>query len=237
MNPPLKILLSHITRMHYPRICIAGIELQTSIHVRPITGKKDILDVDFLSQVALGAVVDLGWYAFRSTPPEIEDCFFKPSQAKCEQILSPEEFWQSLTDVSEKSLHDIFEDALTPSGSTFYILPNTGKASLGELHMERIQLTFNSHTQKVRVQGNTKNQAEFSLPVTDIRLYTVENNVFIPNVDTILWLQKQLKNTSVILSIGLSRAWSNDASISPRHWLQVNGIHLENNPLWQGVGS
>ena len=37
----------------------------------------------------------------------------------------------------------------------------------------------------------------------------------------------------VILSVGLSRPYAKPGDPDERHWLQVNGIHLEDNPVWQ----
>jgi hypothetical protein len=37
----------------------------------------------------------------------------------------------------------------------------------------------------------------------------------------------------VILSVGLTRAWRKQNDTAERHWLQVNNIHLKDDPLWR----
>jgi hypothetical protein len=37
----------------------------------------------------------------------------------------------------------------------------------------------------------------------------------------------------VILSVGLTRPWRKQEDTAERHWLQVNNVHLQDNPLWR----
>jgi hypothetical protein len=37
----------------------------------------------------------------------------------------------------------------------------------------------------------------------------------------------------VILSVGLARAYQVTNDTEERHWLQVNGVHLGDDPVWQ----
>ena len=37
----------------------------------------------------------------------------------------------------------------------------------------------------------------------------------------------------VVLSVGLSRPFQKSGDAVPKHWLQVNNIHLESEPLWR----
>jgi hypothetical protein len=39
--------------------------------------------------------------------------------------------------------------------------------------------------------------------------------------------------TGLLLSVGLTRPFSNSPSSPPVHWLQVNNIHLEDDPTWR----
>jgi hypothetical protein len=36
-----------------------------------------------------------------------------------------------------------------------------------------------------------------------------------------------------ILSVGLTRPWQKRGDDAERHWLQLNNIHLRDDPLWQ----
>jgi hypothetical protein len=37
----------------------------------------------------------------------------------------------------------------------------------------------------------------------------------------------------VILSVGLTRLWRKQEDAAERHWLQVNNVHLQDDPLWK----
>ena len=37
----------------------------------------------------------------------------------------------------------------------------------------------------------------------------------------------------VVLAVGLTRASGGSPDYPPLHWLQVNGLHLEDEPDWQ----
>jgi hypothetical protein len=41
------------------------------------------------------------------------------------------------------------------------------------------------------------------------------------------------KGAGVIVAVGLSRPWQKLDDTVERHWLQVNNIHLEDDPAWQ----
>ena len=40
------------------------------------------------------------------------------------------------------------------------------------------------------------------------------------------------QGVGVILSVGLTRPWQKAGEEVERHWLQVNNIHLQDNPVW-----
>ncbi len=68
------------------------------------------------------------------------------------------------------------------------------------------------------------------LSVSDVRLYN--DDLSTVNLPTFHDVQERIKNgVPLLLSVGLTRAWSSGTA-PRRHWLQVNGIHLEDDPLW-----
>jgi hypothetical protein len=51
-------------------------------------------------------------------------------------------------------------------------------------------------------------------------------------------VEKRLKSgVEAILSVGLTRPWQKWGDTAERHWLQVNNIHLKDDPLWQLRGT
>ncbi len=60
----MELVLCHLARMTAPRICIAGIDPDTTLHVRPTTPKSDPITRSLLrtegGPLSVGAVVELG---------------------------------------------------------------------------------------------------------------------------------------------------------------------------------
>ena len=73
---------------------------------------------------------------------------------------------------------------------------------------------------------------DLDLSVTDIRLYQADHVA--PNTDLVARIERRLNSdTGVILSVGLTRPFASSPDLPPMHWLQVNNIHLNDDPTWQ----
>ena len=71
-----------------------------------------------------------------------------------------------------------------------------------------------------------------ALSVTDIRLYG-EDHVT-PVAERVQTVQARVaRGVDVILAVGLTRPFSSNPSLPPVHWLQVNAIHLADDPAWR----
>lgn len=70
----MRIIVNHLTRMTNPRICVAGIDVDTYDHVRPTTHANDLITRAMLREhggpFGVGALVDLGPVEPRPTVPE-----------------------------------------------------------------------------------------------------------------------------------------------------------------------
>jgi hypothetical protein len=70
------------------------------------------------------------------------------------------------------------------------------------------------------------------LSVTDLRLYERDHKT--PRRELVANVQRRLEaGVEVILSLGLTRPWRKQNDTAERHWLQVNNIHLKDDPLWR----
>jgi hypothetical protein len=70
------------------------------------------------------------------------------------------------------------------------------------------------------------------LSVTDLRLYERDHKT--PRRDLVADVQRRIDaGVEVILSVGLTRPWRKQNDTAERHWLQVNNIHLQDDPLWR----
>jgi hypothetical protein len=78
---------------------------------------------------------------------------------------------------------------------------------------------------------------ELDLSVADMRCYGQDHVT--PDLAMLADLQRRLAaGVPVLLRVGLTRPYSSNPDIDPPlHWLQVNNIHLADEPLWQLPGS
>ncbi len=232
----MRIVVNHLTRMQQGYICVAGVD-ESKQHIRPVhIGAR--LGTHLLRRRGgpfdIGAVVDLGPVQARPTPPEVEDHVFSEFRAQRVGDMSPADFWNLLHNVARPSLRAIFGEALTQRGHGCTIDVGTGRASLGCLTPKpgsSALVVEQYEAPRLRLLV-TDGEYDLSLSVTDLRFYEDDHRAIRAAVvrDVAARLQR---GVDLILSVGLARAWRRDESEPYRHWLQVNNLHLADDPLWQ----
>lgn len=234
----MQIVVTHLTRMAYPYVCVAGIDTRTGKHIRPTLfgrlGREWADDGGFFQ---LGAVVDLGYPQHVGQPPEIEDHRFQPHKVRRLGAVPVGSFWETLEDCACGSLDAIFGPELQAVRQTFACDEGCGAASLGCLRPVQTPGLFISPHGNLRLRV-ALDGAERLLPVTDRRFYRIEANDYTIAEDVVERVQARLsEDNDVLLTVGLTRARRlHDADPSPRHWLQVNNVHLKDAPLWRPEG-
>lgn len=232
----MKIVVNHLTRMQPGYICVAGLDLQTNAHVRPVLPASR-LTIDLLKRKGgpfdIAVVVDLGETKLRGTPPETEDHVFDPAQLASVRELTAERFWKLLKSVPSKTLTEIFGDKLKPQGNGCAVDEGTGSVSLGCMSPVTPPKIFINGWGKIRIRLDD-GTFDVDLSVTDLRLY--EHNQETPRAKMVTNVQRRIeKGVGVILAIGLARAFRAQGDTARRHWLQVNNIHLEDDSTWQAT--
>ena len=167
---------------------------------------------------------------YSGTAPETEDHLFYPPEARWREALSGSDFWKLLLDISKYRLVDIFGKDLERHGKTYAIEVGRGATSLGCLIPSKPpQVRVNSYD-KVRMLLSD-GSSTVDLPVNDLRLYGDDQQT--PKEDAVDDVNDRMnKGIGLILSLGLTRTWQKPDDTTPRHWLQVNNLHLEDNPTW-----
>ena len=75
-------------------------------------------------------------------------------------------------------------------------------------------------------------QIEADASVTDLRLYGDDHAT--PDPAHLRAVAQSIAGSQgVILSVGLTRKFRSSDAAQYRHWLQVNNIHLKENPTWR----
>jgi hypothetical protein len=212
-------------------ICVAGIEPETATHIRPVLNHRrlgrELLRKDG-GVFEIGALVDLGPTRNVGHAPEMEDHEFSVQNLRYRHRLKPEEFWQHLTRTSQDRLKAIFGDDLEQRDGGCTVDIGSGKASLGNLQPEDVSYFGVNPYGSIRIQMS---DGEFhpDLSVTDIRLY--ENDQKAVRSRIVASVAARLPKTEIVLAVGLTRPWRKPGDTADRHWLQVNNVHLEDDPL------
>src|SRR5258708_6047022 len=232
----MRIVINHLTRMRTPRIRLAGIDPRSLRAVRPTTPPgypitHDLLEVNG-GPLALGTEVDLGHVRPDGSAPETEDHRFDRAALRHVRDLDGNEFHALLSRVARPDLDAAFGPALRRRRWKFAIDEGEGHCSLavvrcGSRPTLEIDETF----------GNPRLQLKWSdpdpptyLPVTDVRFYEQEDGTI--RRDLVEAAAERLRRgVGCMLMLGVARPWKAEGDTKHRHWLQLNGLVLDDCPV------
>lgn len=233
------ILVNHLTRMQRGFVCLAGIDLRTVLHVRPVP-VRDSLPIDCLARYGgpfdMARSVELGTAKPLPTPPHVEDFLCDPAAARLVQEATADNFWRLLERLSMARLPDIFGPDLVDFGRGHFGTPEgKGLASLGCLRPQgfpelRVAADRDGKPQiRMRLSDG---ELACDAPVTDLRLFGPDHRS--PDCAKVAEVARQIaRSQGVVLSVGLTRGFRPSPEAKPVHWLQVNNIHLKEDPAWR----
>jgi hypothetical protein len=229
----MRIVVNNLTRMKGEYVCVAGIDLESGKHVRPIAESR--FDRNFLKcnggPFDITAIVRLGKVTSVGARPEIEDHSVKLENIAFVDLMSENNFWNMLELCSAANLHDIFGNDLKRQRKGYAVDLGKGKASLGCLIPQAQPSLGINGWGKIRLQLQNGTE-QVDLSVTDLRLYKSDNAT--PRIKKVEEVARRIdKGTGVILCVGLARAFCVKGDTEQRHWLQVNGIYLKDEPGWR----
>lgn len=235
----MKLAVTHLTRMKRGSVCVAGVDVETGQHVRPVLPRVAISD-QLCSRRGgpfdMATVVDLGTIRPVPQPPQLEDHEFTPWHARAVQQIEPTLFGEMLGYLAKSTLRELFGPALRPAGWNHAIVSvGEGTSSLGCLAPTgRPHLTAeerDGRAPSIRLKF-TDGFFRLSLSVTDLRFW--EEDHVTPRYDLVNDVSHRLeRGVPILLSVGLTRPFSSRDEDPPVHWLQVNNIHLEDHPTWR----
>ena len=234
----MRVLINHLTRMHGGHICLAGVDLETHRHVRPLLA-HDSMPFYFLARYGgpfdMARIVELGSPRHIPKPPHVEDHVIVPARAKFDRPAAAHEFWGLLEQMQCSSLRQIFGAVLRQIGHGHWGTdPGHGSASLGLLRPaappELYMTTDRDGRTRIRMRLSD-GQIEADAGVTDLRLHGDDHAT--PSLPRIRAISQAMTDSrGVILGVGLTREFRASDRHEPCHWLQVNNIHLRENPVW-----
>ncbi len=235
----MKILINHLTRMHGGHICVAGVDLQTRRHVRPVMqqwGMPCELLARYGGPFDMARIVELGNLRPKPSPPHVEDVVYVSSWAKAERTAEPHEFWNLLHELAGTRLRDIFGSALRRVGQSRWGTDiGRGSASLGCLRPNGKPQLYLGEKRDGKRQIRIKlsdGEVRADASVTDLRLFRDDHAT--PDADLVRGVAKWIQDSDcVLLGVGLTRPYRPSEDSDALHWLQVNNIYLQEDPVWQ----
>lgn len=232
----MRIIVNHLTRMVPGFICVAGISVETNQHIRPICNRS-MLPLRWSAThggvFGIGNIVDLGPVKDRREPPEVEDREFREHHLRRIDRFPPDDFWSLLNEHHDTRLRRIFGPELTLVGQSCTTDRGTGRASLGVIIPDRIERLYSNARGGVRLAFDI-GRAHLDLSVSDLRFYSMDDATATWKIDpNRLASVAYAIETGVpaIFSVGLTRAFKRGGNDTWQHWLQINNIHLGDDPL------
>jgi len=230
-----RIVINHLTRMTAPRICVAGVDVESKTHLRPVTGPSLPLTRDLLAEHGgpfdVGALVDLGETKPRPERPEVEDALFDPAGARQVARLSGEEYLHLVDAVACDSLEEAFGPDLQRRGWKYAVDRGEGECSLACVRAAPgTELEIDDRfDRKLQLRFRDAESLTFA-SVNDVRFYEADHKTI--RGDLVDAVADRLRDgVRAWVCFGLARAYKAPSDDAERHWLQVNGLCLEDHPL------
>jgi hypothetical protein len=228
----VRIVVNHLTRMRSGRICIAGIDLERSRHVRPVTPKTDVLTRDLPTEnggpLELAALVDIGQPAPVPHPPETEDHRVATRDLKRVRTLDADEYLQALHAIAVPDLETLSgQPCNAGNGST----PSTKVTAMPRRPWSKRGADPNWRSTGTGSCGCVSTtQIPTFVSVADIRFVEPDHSTVRTDIVDDVHARLQ-RGIGVYVMFGLSRAFTATGDDQDRHWLQVNGLCLEDRPV------
>lgn len=185
-----EIVVSHITRMTYPRICIAGISEESRAHIRPVTAKTDLLTRSLLAgeggPLQLGSRIDLGETKPLPNPPENEDHWCETANFRARGALEDEKYLELVESIAVDNLTVAFGSELRSHGRSYAVDPGEGKHSLACVRAsadERLVLSYG--------RPRWRDREGALVGVTDLRFFEPDQKT--PRIELVAEINQRLE--------------------------------------------
>ena len=219
------VLITDVTRMSGNQVCVAGIDVENKVMVRPLT--PDGLNWDEGEWVKEGFYEVGNLVSFRSAPagnaayPHANEDY-RVSFVTPVEKASLIDLYSACVETSDNSADSIFNGQLVDNK---YVIANSICRSLGCILVNRDDLRVSDYYGKVQISYRDACGRWYNFPVTE--LWTKKHG---DSAVAAPALENRLNgcNGAVVLRIGLARAWDggSQAFDPKRCYVQVNGLIL-----------
>lgn len=177
----------------------------------------------------MGALLDIGDATPEPSPPEVEDHGFKTANIRHIDDLGSQQFIELMQSVCDQSIETAFGHALQPVGKGYAADEGCGKRSLAVVRAQNPPTLYVDGFRKLRIYLPDLDPAPH-LSVADVRFVEPDHKT----IRTTVWqnVNKRLEaGIEAFLMLGLPRATTMPSDDRSRHWLQLNGLCLVDDPV------
>ena len=217
-----ELLITDVTRMRVPYICIAGYAGGRTIRLESPSPREDQLTGADVPRP--GDVVDVSWRPKRGpTPPHVEDAEWRLSSLRRKRKLDVAAFTRVLEEGSHRSVKDAFGEPLLigKSGNPAFP-PGLGDRSLASIIATDVTVAIQYN--RPRVEFKDGSDTWKNLPFEDLVVHKhLEGCAHCrPNPEGPL--ARDFSCVRAVLRIGLGRPFASNQHPAAC-WMQVNGIY------------
>jgi hypothetical protein len=232
------VIITDVTRMKKPRVCVAGYLARTNECIRPVYWDgptEEWLSVNGRIVVRPFAIVEFELKERNPSPPHTEDCTVDLAHRVGKGMLTPVEQNAFLTKIEDRSVESIFGAKINRESGhehlSAYVRAGEGKRSLGTIRPKTLSEVFcreklGEEGLECRISFTDQTGEEYRLAVTDLSFrrffdYTsLREGKSISESSRVLGAT--LRDSRVFFRIGLARPWK---KYPDRCYLQITGIY------------
>lgn len=228
----MDIIVTDVTNMKGGHVCIAGIDPNTGICVRPqkmVNGNKYLTYAEAKALNIQPGSILRGDFRPANNPahtPHIEDYLF--SRINVVGSASTEDFHAILDSSSSQTIEAAFGKA---TNQKWFLANNPPHRSIATIKLNqvflRLRFTVDDFSGQQSIKAHILDSAGIQLqflPIKDRRLEDHTSDILHRDYGARQLKQFYASQQHVYLRLGIGRAWAREGEV-PKHWLQVNGIY------------
>jgi hypothetical protein len=225
-------LVTEVTHMKTGDVCVAAIDVQRLLIVRPLQWNHHNWPREMASTgLEPGRMVCQQIRAQQDAqgyPHETEDTQLRDNLEITGRLLQEPELFETLAPVVDSSISAIFDDKVIDNK---YVVDGTECRSLGAVLLDPGDVAFRQNNYSKWRLGFSDGFKAYDLPVTDLRVYNaVERGQALLVTGAITGAARHQKK--ILARVGLARGWAgpNRRYNPERCYLQVNGLIFAASP-------
>jgi hypothetical protein len=235
-----KVIITDVTRMGEPRVCVAGYLERSHDCVRPVFSPwsgptEEWLSIDGQVVVRPFSVVELDLKEKNPSPPHTEDWIIDSTYRVKRGMLTPIQQNAFLTRIEDRSVESIFGATINREPGfehlSAYVKFGEGKRSLGTIRPKTLgEVCYREKVEEgkldYRIAFTDQTGEEYRLAVTDLAFRRfLEHTTLVKGKsrdEAAQLLAATLRGSRMFLRIGLARSWK---EYPDRCYLQITGVY------------